>query len=79
MPISNRLISEHIVKFTMTELRNQRNRRRAGLQLRSVTKYANKMKKEGHIIENIKGKERGYTGKGLFYGIRVIKDLTIKY
>jgi hypothetical protein len=67
------IISEHIVKFDMVKLRNQRNRVRAGKQIKALTKYAVKMEKQGYIIETIKPKERGYTGKGLFYGIRVKK------
>lgn len=55
----------------MVQLRNNENRKRAGKQLRVVMKHASKMRKLGHIIEPIKPKERGYTGKGLFYGIRV--------
>ena len=71
MRIQNNIISEHVVHFDMIRLRNQRNRKRAGDQIKSLTKYASKMKKEGYVIENIKPHERGYTGKGLFYGIRV--------
>ena len=65
------MISEHIVNLSMVQLRNNDDRKRAGKQLRSIMKYASKMRKLGHIIEPIKTKERGYTGKGLFYGIRV--------
>ena len=68
------IISEHIVHFDMIRLRNQRNRKRAGQQIKELTKYAAKMKKKGYTIENIEAKERGYTGKGLFYGIRVKKS-----
>lgn len=64
-------ISEHVVKFTMTELRNQRKRVRAGKQIKAVMKYCAQMEKKGYTIENISAKERGYTGKGLFYGIRI--------
>ncbi len=58
----------------MIKLRNQRNRVRAGEQIRSLTKYTDQMTKEGYIIEHIKPEERGYTGKGLFYGIRIRLD-----
>ena len=65
------LISEHVVHFDMIKLRNQKHRKKAGEQIRALTKYTNQMKKEGYVIETINPKERGYTGKGLFYGIRV--------
>jgi hypothetical protein len=74
MPIYDRIISEHIVHFDMVKLRNQRNRVRAGKQIRALTKYASQMTKKGYKIEHIKPKERGYTGKGLFYGIRIRLD-----
>ncbi len=69
------ILSEHIVHFDMIRLRNQRFRKRAGEQIRSVMKYSVKMQKEGYTIEQIKPKERGYTGKGLFYGIRIRLDI----
>lgn len=69
------ILSEHIVHFDMVRLRNQRFRKRAGEQIRALTKYANQMMKEGYIIEQIKPIERGYTGKGLFYGIRIRLDI----
>ena len=65
------VISEHIVHLNMVQLRNNENRKVSGKQLRAVIKYSNKMKKLGYEIEQIKSEERGYTGKGLFYGIRV--------
>jgi len=68
------IISEHIIKFTMPELRNQRTRVRAGKQIKALTKYTIQMEKKGYKIENINAKERGYTGKGLFYGIKVLDN-----
>ncbi len=68
------IISEHIVHLDMVQLRCNENRKVAGKQLRAVIKYSNKMKKLGHTIEQIKPEERGYTGKGLFYGIRVFAN-----
>lgn len=65
------ILSEHIVHFNMTQLRHSEDRKVAGKQIRAVMKYCNKMRKLGHKIEQIKPKERGYTGNGLFYGVRV--------
>ena len=72
--LDNRTISEHIVHFDMVRMRSQENRKKAGKQIRAVIKYSVQMKKKGYIIEQIKPKERGYTGKGLFYGIRIRLD-----
>lgn len=67
----SRIISEHIIRLDMIGLRDIGDVMKAGKKIKVVMKYCNRMRKEGYIIEQIKPKERGYSGKGLFYGVRV--------
>ena len=66
------IISEHVVKLDMVGMRRGSKRKIVGKQIKAVMKYIKQMKKKGYEIQSIKPKERGYTGKGLFYGIRVL-------
>ena len=65
---------KYVVHFNMCDLRRNDIRKRAGKRIRAITKQVKRMKKKGYNIEVIKPQEYGYTGKGLFYGVRITRN-----